>query len=246
MKFNLKKPGLFITATDTEVGKTVVTCAIATVLKQAGLTVGVSKPIASGCRLDLKELVNEDAEALAHFSNCMHPLHTINPVRYRPAVAPAVAAAKSGRAVDFERIGKAMREVDSTSDVMLIEGVGGLLAPLDEKRTVLDLVRAVGYPVVVVTRPNLGTLNHTAMTVSLLKGAGLRLAGLVVNGFDPEETHDESIATNPQWLAKQNHTKVLATVPRCDGVDVANAKLPTAVAEAVDVVDWMKLAKRPA
>ncbi len=245
MKLTLTKPGLFITATDTEVGKTVTTCAIAAALRAAGHTVGVSKPIASGCRFDLNQLVNEDAEALAHFADCQLPLHTINPIRYQPPLAPAAAAEQTGKPIDYDALSAALAEIDQASDVTLIEGIGGLLVPLDEKHTVLDLAIAIGYPVVVVTRPNLGTLNHTAMTCRLLKQAGLKLAGLVINGFDPEDTNDASMPSNPAWLARQNKTRVLATIPRCDGVEPPKGRLPAAVLEAVDVVDWALLAKKP-
>ena len=244
MNIHLTKPGLFITATDTEVGKTVTTCAIAASLRRAGLTVGVSKPIASGCRFDVNQLVNEDAEALAHFADCRLPLHTINPVRYREPVAPAVAAEKAGRPIDDGAIAQGMAEIDAVSDVMLVEGVGGVLVPIDEKRTVIDLARAVGYPVVVVTRPNLGTLNHTAMTCELIKRAGLKLAGLVINGYDAEETVDASVATNPAWLSKQNKTKVLATLPKSEGVDPGEGKLAEAVIETAGLVDWMRIAQK--
>lgn len=239
----LTTPGLFITGTDTEVGKTVVTCAIAAALRRTGLRVGVCKPIASGCRLDVKELVSEDAEALAHFADSPFPLHTINPVRYRAPLAPAVAADKARRPVDISAIDKALSEIAQPSDVMLVEGVGGWLVPIDDKHTVGDLARRIGYPVVVVARANLGTLNHTALTCESIKRAGLKLAGIVVNGFDAEETVDESMADNPAWLARQSKTRVLATVPRCDGVAPNKGHLPLGVLDAIDVVDWRARAK---
>lgn len=242
MQFPLSKPGLFITATDTEVGKTVVTCAIAAVLKQRGARVGVCKPIASGCRRDREGLVSEDAEALAHFSDCPLPLDVINPVRYRAALAPCEAAERESQPVDDEAIAFALRRLDEQADVMLIEGIGGVMVPLDEKRSVIDLAKAIDYPVVVVTRGCLGTLNHTALTCEAIRHAGLRLAGLVINRYHTD-TNDLAEATNPRWLARQNRTSILATIPEADHVAAPKAQLPAGVIEAAGMSNWLDIAR---
>lgn len=257
IEVRLTKPGLFITGTDTEVGKTVVTCAIAWQLRtkqgrdhqQGQVHVGVSKPISSGCRIDREGLVNEDAEALAHFADCRLPLNVINPIRYRAPVAPAVAADQTSRPIDADAIVQNLQELDAACDMLLIEGVGGLLVPLDADNpqcTVLDLIRDVGYPVLVVTRAGLGTLNHTALTVRTLRDAGCRVAGLVINGFVTDSSGqsdvrpDVSMSTNRQWLPKINRTPLLATVPRCDPGQVMphRGQLPPAVLDAVGMTFW--------
>lgn len=235
----LTTPGLFITATDTDVGKTVTTCAIAADLKRSGLGVGVSKPIASDCRRERESMICEDTEAIAHFSDCQHPLHTITPVTYREPLAPASAAQRERRPVDYTAIAESLSRLDGDAahDVLLIEGIGGIMVPLDDDHDVLDLMVAIGYPVVVVTRPTLGTLNHTAMTCRLIRDAGLRLAGLVVNRYDAE-SGDIAEATNPARLAKQSNTTVLATIPNAQGVAPQKAMLPPAVLEAAALADW--------
>lgn len=244
MKLHLTHPGLFITATDTDAGKTVVTCAIAAALRSAGVKVGVCKPIATGCRHEREGLVNADAEALAHFADCRLPLDVINPVRYHPPLAPAVAAEKAKKPVDFEAIADSLRRLDGEHDVLLVEGIGGIMVPLDEQRTVLDLAAMIGYPILVVTRPGLGTLNHTALTCGAIAQRGLRLAGLVINGYNPEPPeYDPAIDDNPLWLAKQNHTKVLATIPRADDVIPHEARLPVAVLDAANACDWLRVCK---
>lgn len=202
-KPKLTKPGLFITGTDTDVGKTVMTCAIAAALRQqTGQQVGVCKPYASGCRREREGLVSEDAEALAHFSDCRQPLPVIHPIRYAAPLAPAVAAETVGQLGnnshegDLDELVRSLEMLDQHNDFMLIEGVGGLLVPLDAakpKITVLDLILALGYPVAVVSRAGLGTLNHTAMTVRLLKQAGCKIAGIIVNGYVPDPS--EAMAT---------------------------------------------------
>ena len=117
---SLSRPGLFITGTDTGIGKTVVACAIAADLRRRGLSVGVCKPIATGCRRDREGLVSEDAEALAHFSDCRLPLDLINPVRYHAALAPAVAAQREHVGVDFAAIDESLQRIDAASDVLLV------------------------------------------------------------------------------------------------------------------------------
>jgi dethiobiotin synthetase len=241
---HLTRPGLFITATDTEVGKTVVTCAIAAALRSQGVRVGVCKPVSAGCRRDRTGLVNEDAEALAHFADTMHPLNTVNPVRYSDPLAPAVAAERTGQTVDDRAIAAALDEIDQTSDIMLVEGAGGVLVPLDEKHTMLDLMAWLGYPVLVVTRGDLGTLNHTALTCKAIRDAGLRLAGLAINRYDPESS-DMSVATNPKWLAKQNRTKVLLTLPTGRETNPAKARLDDDLIELAKTVDWQRIAQKP-
>ena len=244
--FNLSRPGLFITATDTEVGKTVVTCALAAHLREAGLRVGVCKPLASGCRRDREGLVSEDAEALAHFADCRHPLSVICPLRFVPPVAPAVAAEAARVAIDFQPLADSLHRIAADCDIMIIEGVGGLLAPIDPsdpKRTVLDLIKAIGYPAIVVTRASLGTLNHTTMTVRLLRDAGCAVAGLIVNGYDPD-SGDAAMATNRDWLAKMTGRPVLATVSQTtEPVAPHRGLLPRSIIEAMGTADWPRLAR---
>lgn len=184
--------------------------------------------------------MSDDAEALAHYADCRLALDVINPVRYREPLAPAVAAERKKEPVDFEAIDASLERMHAEHDVVLVEGVGGLLTPLDTKRTVLDLAKRVGFPTIVVTRPVLGTLNHTAMTCRLIREAGLRLAGLVLNRYNAD-TDDLAEATNPRWLMQQSSTKILATLPEMPGVDPQNAKLPEAVIEAAAMADWRKV-----
>lgn len=240
----VNRPGLFITATDTEVGKTVVTCAIAAALRRQGVRVAVCKPVATGCRREREGLVSDDAEALAHFADCRLPLDVINPVRYREPLAPAVAAERKKEPIDWQAIDDSLRRLAADHDVVLVEGVGGLLTPLDNRRTVLDLAKHLRLPTVVVTRPVLGTLNHTAMTCRLLRNARLRLAGLVLNRYDPD-TRDLAEATNPRWLSKQNSARILATLPETPGVAPEQAKLPETVIEAAATADWRSVMRRP-
>lgn len=249
----LSKPGLFVTATDTGVGKTVVTCAVAHALRQQGLQVGVCKPFATGCDRGHDGLVSPDAQALAHYSACPEPLDVINPIRYAPPLAPAAASREAATPPDYTLLARCLETIDSQADVLLIEGIGGVMVPLDDQHTVLDLAAALGYPVIVVTRPGLGTLNHTAMTVRLLRLAGCEVAGLVVNQYPPGDgdTTDPSVTSNRAWLEQMNDAPVLATVPRCaansEASEVAawRGHIPSPVLEAIGAACWRDVLKPP-
>lgn len=247
----LDKPGLFITGTDTNVGKTVVTCAIAASIHQQrrGLKLGVCKPMASGARREREGLVSEDAEALAHFADCREPLSVVNPIVFKPPMAPAMAAEVERQKVDWAMLLRSLSVLNRRCDGLLIEGVGGAMVPLDPafpRYTVRDLAKAIGYPVIVVCRAGLGTLSHTAMTVQVMQDAGCRVVGLVINGMDPDaraEAEDPSAPHNARWLEQLTGIKVLATVPkvRVGSVDVAKGKLDPAVLNAVMQCDWAEV-----
>jgi dethiobiotin synthetase len=240
----LTRPGLFITGTGTDIGKTVITCGIASILKDAGVRVGVCKPIATDCRREREGLVNEDAEALAHFADCREPLDIINPVRYAEPLAPAVAAERAQNPVDYQAIATSLVRIEASCDVVLVEGVGGWAVPLNDKHTVQDLAAWIDFPALVVTDGQLGTLNHTAMTCSLIRAAGVRLAGITLNNFDPD-TVDLAMQTNPAWIARQNRTSILGSVPRASGVAPAQARLPEEIVSALSTVDWQKICRQP-
>lgn len=257
----LRKPGLLITGTDTGVGKTAATCAIAAALRRedGARVVGVSKPFITGCRRDREGLVGEDTEALAHFADSRHPLDVISPVRFAAPLAPAVAAEQAGRDVDLEAVRRSLTLIDGDSDLVLVEGVGGLLAPLAEKSpardgragwwTVLDLAAALDYPVLVVARAGLGTLNHTAMTTHLLRAAGCRIAGIIINGYeaDAARTCDASMAFNRTWLPRFTGDPVAAVLPLCPAGEVSprEGRLPQALIEAAATCDWAYLSRPP-
>lgn len=251
----LTRPGLFITGTDTGVGKTAITCAIAAALRgqQPGWHVGVSKPFASGCRHDREGLVSEDAEALAHFGNTRLPLATINPIRFAAPLAPAVAAEQAGAPMDWALLGESLQTLDAACDALLIEGVGGLMVPLDPaqpKVTVLDFAAALQYPVVVVARSVLGTLNHSAMTVRLLKSAGLRVAGIIMNSYDADAaaSDDPSVATNRVWMEKLTGVSVLAVTPRVAASELVPHKglIPQDILHPIAQVHWPDVIATPA
>src|SRR5918999_1193461 len=171
-------PGLFITGTDTGVGRTVVAGAIAHWFHRQGRRVAVLKPVATGCVRRREGLVSEDAEFLAVCADARHPLDLICPQRYAEPLAPAIAADRAKQPVDWEAVQRSVDLMSKGSDVMIVEGIGGLMVPLDAKHTVRDLARWLRLPAVVVARPGLGTINHTILTVDALRAAGVAVAGV--------------------------------------------------------------------
>lgn len=237
-----KTSGLFITGTDTGVGKTLVTGAIARLLSNAGKKVGVLKPVASGCRHDREGLVSNDAEFLAVCAETDYPLSIITPVCYKTPAAPIVCAEIERRPIDFEAIAAAYGFLSQTCDVVLVEGIGGALVPLTDTETILDLAAALDLPAVIVARPNLGTINHTLLTLAAVRAAGLPVAGVVINGYNAAEA-DIPEETAPNVIARCGRTNVLTVVPYDDLSSVENARLGAAVLEAIAYCDWDALSK---
>jgi dethiobiotin synthetase len=237
-----RTPGLFITATDTGVGKTLITGAITRLLRDAGKKVGVLKPVASGCRHDREGLISADAEFLAVCAETDYPLSVITPVCYKTPAAPLVCAAIEQRPVDFEAIAAAYGYLCQTCDVVLVEGIGGVLVPLTETETILDLAAVMDLPAVIVARPNLGTINHTLLTLAAVRQAGLPVAGVVINGYNAA-TADVPEETAPEVIARCGQTSILTIVPYDEESSVEHMRLGPAVLEAMRVCDWDALSK---
>ena len=228
-------PGLFVTATDTEVGKTVVAGAIADHFRRQGLRTAVLKPVATGAVHRREGWVSEDAEFLASCADTPFPLDLVCPQRYREPLAPAVAADRSGEPLDWEAIDRSLRLMTAESDVIVVEGVGGILVPMDKEHTVLDVARWLKLPTVVVARPNLGTINHTLLTIETLRRAGVRIAGVVINRY-PSDTPSTAEETNPRYIEKYGRVPVLTIVPNEPALK--HPPLPATITTAIDRVDW--------
>jgi dethiobiotin synthetase len=170
---------LFITGTDTGVGKTWFTCWLVRAWRNAGRDVAALKPIASGDR--------EDGRLLREASGNILSLDEINPVHFHEPVAPLVAARLENRTIDFTAINRDIADKAKRFSHLAVEGVGGWRVPLEENYDVSDWARDLGFPIVVVARGTLGTLNHTRLTVESIAAAGLTCAGIVVNAGPSEK-----------------------------------------------------------
>jgi dethiobiotin synthetase len=234
-------PGLFVTGTDTGVGKTVVAGAIAAWFRRQGSRVAVLKPLATGCERRREGLVNEDAEFLAHCADSPHPLDVICPQRFVEPLAPSVAAERAGTPVDWAAVQRSLDAMARDCDVIVVEGVGGVMVPLDDRHTVLDLTNWLRLPAVVVARAGLGTINHTLLTVEALRRV-TRVAGVVINRY-PAENAGVAEETNPRVIAAWGGTRVLCVVPDEPLVGSPPLLSPGIVA-AVGAVDWQQFVQQ--
>jgi dethiobiotin synthetase len=212
------KAGLFITGTDTGVGKTVVAAALAIVLRESGRDVGVFKPVASGCVRRREGLVSEDAEFLAKAAEAPETLEEISPIRFEAPLAPTVAAARAGVETDLEPMWKAWRRLRDAHEILLVEGIGGILCPVTRAMSVADLAKDFGLPLLVVARSTLGTINHTALTIEAARARGLAVAGVIINRYN-HESPDLAEMTSPDEIWRVTGVQVLGLVPEDRATD---------------------------
>jgi dethiobiotin synthetase len=251
----LTRPGLFVTGTDTGVGKTAVSCGILAALRRRAATaawrVGPGKPFASGVTFDQHDPtqpVQEDITSLRVFSSTDAAASTVCPQAFLQPAAPAAAAEAEARHIDWPAVGKALQHLNDTHDALLIEGIGGVLVPLDPADasiTVRELIAATGFPTIVVCRAYLGTLNHTALTVEALRNGGVEVVGLVMNHTEAEitEADDPTLASNAHWLEQMTGVPVLARVPHgaAGSVDLPAGRIDPAMQAPLDAVAWETL-----
>jgi dethiobiotin synthetase len=212
------KPGVFITGTDTGVGKTVVSAGLAMALRARGIKVGVMKPVATGCTGTDKRLISMDAVFLLEAGENEYPSLT-NPSRYRNPLAPSVAATIEKKEVDIEAIIRAYKEMQKHYDFIIVEGVGGLLVPLRNNYYVANLIREFKLPLVVVARPGLGTINHTLLTLDAALIRGFELRGIIFNRL-PEVNYSVAEITNPKVIHDLSGIPVLGSLPDMPDVDI--------------------------
>jgi dethiobiotin synthetase len=197
-------PGLVITGTDTGVGKTYVTSALARFWTRAGRRVGVLKPIATGAARVGGRLVSTDGLVLIEAVGGGVPLEAVVPLVFEAPLAPSVAARRTcgplHLRVILEKTHECLDWWSEHAEGVLIEGIGGFLCPIAEDATFADLAIALDYPVLVVARSGLGTLNHTLLTIEAVRARALRIAGIILNSTEPGD--DESATTNPFELSR--------------------------------------------
>ena len=232
--------GLFVTGTDTGVGKTLVAGGIARILSQDGLRVGVFKPVASGCTHQYEGLVNADSDFLRVCSGCDFELSVINPVGFVTPAAPVVCQERERCRVDFGLIAKAYESICTESDVMIVEGIGGVRVPISGDVDVLELMKWFSLPVVIVSRPDLGTINHTLLTIDAVRGAGLELLGVVINGYDAlsASVAEETVG---DVIEEYGDVDVLSIVPKDEESNVEEGRLGATVVEVLGDCDWAAL-----
>jgi len=197
-------PGLFVTGTDTGVGKTLVSVSLVKALVHHGLRVSAMKPIASGSEHTPSGLRNADALALAGASNIAVPYATLNPYCFEPAISPHFAAEEAGIEVNLGIIKERYLALASGADFVVVEGAGGWYAPISSTRRMSDLPALLNVPTLLVVGLRLGCLNHALLTKRAIDAHGLELAGWVANCIDPTlERSAENLASLAQMLGSE-------------------------------------------
>ncbi|WP_036300184.1 dethiobiotin synthase [Methylotenera sp. L2L1] len=196
------KQSYFIIGTDTNVGKTYVASALVKHFATKGHQAIGMKPIASGCTLTADgDLLNDDVLTLSAASNVVAPLDLINPYRFTPAIAPHIAAEQVGEVVNCEKIKQAYHELTQLAEVVVVEGAGGFLVPLNRQDTLADLAVSLNIPIILVVGMRLGCINHALLTVEAIKARELTLAGWVANQVDAEmPVFEENLASLQQRI----------------------------------------------
>lgn len=233
--------GLFITATGTGVGKTAITAGLARSLRYAGLPVRVMKPLETGADPE-----PGDARLLIAASGMALPLDLVCPVRLPAPLSPWQAAIEAGVELDLDLIWSSF-ELLAQRGPVLVEGAGGLLAPIRRRYFMADLARDLALPLLVVVDPYLGALNHTLLTLHEAQRRGLAVAGIVVNHASPENDDDPAIRTNGHALRElladlDPPVPVLAEVGFCPGFaseEMRLAAIGTSV-EASGLTEWAR------
>ena len=214
----------FVTGTDTEVGKTAVSCALLHAAKQAGLSTAAVKPVAAGCDDDGR---NEDALQLMDAMTADLPYDQVNPVALAEAIAPHIAAEHEGKRPTASQLAGLCRGVmTGGADFVLIEGAGGWRVPLNNRETLADLPRELQVGVILVVGMRLGCINHALLTAEAVRADGLTLAGWVANQPGPKmQCHEENLGT----LRRMLPAPFLGEVPLMNPFDAGQA------AECIDI-----------
>jgi dethiobiotin synthetase len=223
-------PGLFVVGTDTGVGKTYVASRIAAALYRAGKSVGVYKPAASGCRLLDGKLVSDDALQLWEAAGRPGTLEAVCPQRFKAPLAPHLAAREEGRQLDSQLLRSGLDFWQRTSDIILVEGAGGLMSPLGDHEYIADLAADFGFPLIVVVANRIGAINAALLTLIAAKSRPkpLPVAGIVLNDLLP------ATADDPSTMSNRHELKL-----RCDASALAQLRHN---ADKFDpTVDWLAL-----
>lgn len=212
--------GVFVTGTDTGVGKTLVAGALIVGLTRRGLRVAGMKPVATGCVTTPEGLRNDDALSLARHASVAAPYERVNPYAFEPAIAPHIAAAEAGVTIDLTRIAHACAGLERVADRIVVEGVGGWCVPLNEREDVADLARRLALPVLLVVGVRLGCLNHARLTAQAIAASGLPWAGWIASCIDPQMAR---VRENLVALERLLPAPCLGALPYCAGASVEQA-----------------------
>lgn len=202
----------FITGIDTDIGKTFVTKGLALKFENSGKKVGVFKPLQSGAIKSPNGFLAPDLEAVKKLSST---INTKCSYLLEGEVSPALAARLAGVRIDIEKIKSDFNSFKKENDITLIEGAGGILAPATDNMLCADLIKALNTPIIIVTVPFLGRLNHTLLTIHYAKTMGIKVTGIIVNKV-PQKTNDLATQNFIDELKRYTDVRILGTIPECE------------------------------
>lgn len=201
--------GIFITGTDTDVGKTTVAAGLAGALKNRGYSVGVMKPVQSGAGMRNGRLYSHDAELMVKAVDSKDEENLVCPVLLRETLAPGAAAEMEGKTIDMEVIKNAFRELERRHDVVIVEGAGGIAVPLKDRFLVSDLITCLGLPAIIVARAGLGTINHTFLTIEHARKRGIAIIGVIINNYRGGLAEE----TSPKVISELAGVPIIGIIP---------------------------------
>ncbi len=215
--------GIFVTGTDTGVGKTLVACGLAALLRESGYKVGVMKPAETGCAEKDGKPFPQDAFYLKEASGCEEPLERICPYRLSEPLAPSVAAERAGVKIDISYIQTLYGEISEKHDITLVEGAGGLLVPIVPSYTYADLAKLLKLPLLVVAANRLGVINHLILTLEHASCRELRVLGYVLNHFEIQPSL--AAETNTEALLSLTAVPCLGEIPFIEELEAKRSSL---------------------
>ncbi|MBA4538172.1 ATP-dependent dethiobiotin synthetase BioD [Bacillus aquiflavi] len=225
--------GFFITGTDTGVGKTIISSGLAAVLKENSIDVGVFKPLLSGTSPDDPD---SDTNLLKRMSQTSLSHEEITPFAFKEPLAPYVAGKYEGKVVNIDDVLSHWNIIKRQHKFFIVEGAGGISVPLGENFLVSHLIKALQLPIIIVARPNLGTFNHTYLTVEYAKSLNMDIAGIVINGAS--ENPDISEKTNPALFEELCDVPLLGITPKLEDITLDNIK--KMINDHIDVLSLFK------
>jgi dethiobiotin synthetase len=230
------RTGIFITGTDTGVGKTIVAAGLVLALKQRGLNVGYMKPIESGCPVLDGEVVPQDVRFVREITGINDDLDLMCPYRLKAAAAPSIASRLEDIHIDIAYIVDQYFQLSLMHEIVVVEGVGGLMVPLNNSELVTDLILQLGLEVAVVARPGLGTINHTLLSVNMAKMMGMAVSGVVINGFGREAIGLPE-RTNPDEIEHFANVPILGILPWMKDLDFSTCKANSLLTEFTERIN---------
>jgi dethiobiotin synthetase len=218
---NISMRGIFITGTSTGVGKTAVAAGLAWALRKRKIEVGIMKPFATGNRVFSRKYRSQDTAILARASGVNDPDCSLNPFFYSIAASPLVAAElKHSPPVDTEKALQKLKKLERKHDFLIAEGIGGIMVPLTENEFVVNFAKRAELPLIIVSTPELGTLNHTLLTVLACQKFRLKIAGIILNKASKKPDMVEQ--KTAEILERLTQIKLLAVIPFSKGANYAS------------------------